>query len=72
MIATNMNVQASTENTDEYDAITCSSIPMGYMGAPKTIGDAALFLASDLSVYITGTQLVVDGGMLLISENLAA
>ena len=63
MIATNMNVQASTENADEYDAIV-SMIPMGYMGAPKTIGDAALFLASDLSAYITGTQLVVDGGVI--------
>jgi NAD(P)-dependent dehydrogenase (short-subunit alcohol dehydrogenase family) len=63
MIATNMNVQASTENTDEYDALV-STIPMGYMGAPKTIGDAALFLASDLSAYITGTQLVVDGGII--------
>ena len=63
MFASNMNVQASTENADEYDAIV-SMIPMGYMGAPKTIGDAALFLASDLSAYITGTQLVVDGGVI--------
>jgi len=63
MIATNMNKQAAVENTDEYDALT-SAIPMGYMGPPKTIGDAALFLASDLSSYITGTQLVVDGGMI--------
>lgn len=63
MIATNMNKQAATENTDEYEALT-SAIPMGYMGPPKTIGDAALFLASDLSSYITGTQLVVDGGMI--------
>ena len=63
MIATNMNAQASEENSAEYDAIT-SAIPMGYMGPPSTIADAALFLASDLSSYVTGTQLVVDGGMI--------
>lgn len=63
MIATNMQKQASVENTDEYDTLT-DAIPMGYMGPPSTIADAALFLASDLSNYVTGTQLVVDGGMI--------
>lgn len=36
--------------------------PMGYMGQPSDIGDAALFLASDASKYITGVVLPVDGG----------
>src|SRR5258705_2060178 len=36
--------------------------PMGYMGEPSDIGDAALFLASDASKYITGVVLPVDGG----------
>ena len=43
------------------------AVPLGAFGGqspPKTIGDAALFLASDLSAYITGTQLVVDGGVI--------
>jgi len=36
--------------------------PMGYMGQPSDIGDAALFLAGDASKYITGVVLPVDGG----------
>ncbi len=36
--------------------------PMGYMGQPADIGDAALFLAGDSSKYITGVVLPVDGG----------
>jgi 2-deoxy-D-gluconate 3-dehydrogenase len=40
-------------------------IPMGRMGDPDDIGKVALFLASDMSSYLTGTQIVVDGGYLL-------
>ena len=36
--------------------------PMGYMGQPGDIGDAALFLAGAASKYITGIVLPVDGG----------
>ena len=36
--------------------------PMGHMGQPSDIGDAALFLANDSSKYITGVVLPVDGG----------
>lgn len=42
-----------------------AKIPMARMGEPDDIGRAALFLASDLSSYMTGTQIVVDGGVLL-------
>jgi len=42
-----------------------AKIPMGRMGEPDDIGKVALFLASDLSSYITGEQIVVDGGRLL-------
>ncbi|HSN09148.1 MAG TPA: SDR family oxidoreductase, partial [Hanamia sp.] len=36
--------------------------PMGALGMPSDIGDAALFLASEASAYITGVVLPVDGG----------
>lgn len=41
-----------------------SSIPLGRPGAPRHIGDAAVFLAGRASEYITGISLPVDGGFL--------
>lgn len=40
-------------------------IPMGRMGEPQDIANAAVFLASDLSKYVTGQVLTVDGGMVM-------
>jgi len=39
------------------------TIPMRRLADPKEIGEAVLFLASDYAKYITGTSLVVDGGL---------
>lgn len=36
--------------------------PMGIMGQPEDIGNAALYLASDAAKYVTGVVLPVDGG----------
>jgi NAD(P)-dependent dehydrogenase (short-subunit alcohol dehydrogenase family) len=42
-----------------------ASIPLGRLGTPRDVVNAALFLASDEAAYITGAELVVDGGSLV-------
>ncbi len=42
-----------------------TKIPMHRIGEPDDIGKVALFLASDMASYMTGTQIIVDGGVLL-------
>lgn len=39
-----------------------AKLPWGRLGTPRDIGRAAVFLASELSDYVTGAELVVDGG----------
>ena len=41
------------------------SVPLGYLGTPRDIANAFLFLASDEASYITGTTITVDGGQIL-------
>ncbi|MBU4485514.1 MAG: 3-oxoacyl-[acyl-carrier-protein] reductase [Candidatus Delongbacteria bacterium] len=40
-------------------------IPLGNLGYPKDVANAAVFLASDMAEYITGQVLNVDGGMVM-------
>jgi len=60
-IATDMSAKA-LNNDPERKAKALGRTPMGYLGDPADIGDAALFLASDAAKYITGVVLPVDGG----------
>ena len=43
-----------------------AAIPLGRLGTPRDVVNAALFLASDEASYITGTELVVDGGTTVV------
>jgi NAD(P)-dependent dehydrogenase (short-subunit alcohol dehydrogenase family) len=55
---------ALAEHWPEGVARWLASAPLGRLGSPADIADAALFLASDASRWITGANLVVDGGVL--------
>ena len=41
------------------------AVPLGRLGTPRDVANAALFLASDDADYITGTTIIVDGGQTL-------
>ncbi len=51
--------------TDEMHAQVLAGIPMGRAGEARDVAGCALFLASDLSGYCTGTELDVNGGSLI-------
>ncbi len=59
---TKEQLQISKEQTEKF----AKSLPLQRMGEPEDIGNAALFLASDAASYITGSTIVVDGGLLLM------
>ncbi|MCK0207740.1 SDR family oxidoreductase [Starkeya koreensis] len=44
------------------EKVVSGMVPMGRFGRPEEIAEAALFLVSDRSSYITGHALVIDGG----------
>lgn len=51
--------------TDEMRAMVLEGIPMGRAGTADDVAGCALFLASDLSSYCTGTEVDVNGGSLI-------
>jgi NAD(P)-dependent dehydrogenase (short-subunit alcohol dehydrogenase family) len=50
--------------TDELRAEFRTGIPLGRIGQPRDIANAALFLASDESGFMTGAEMIVDGGFM--------
>lgn len=64
-IETAMLAQWFASLADREDAVrqVIAAHPVGRMGTPRDIAEAAFFLASDAASFITGTSLVVDGGM---------
>jgi NAD(P)-dependent dehydrogenase (short-subunit alcohol dehydrogenase family) len=51
--------------TAEQQAGMLANIPLGRFGSPADVAGACLFLASDLSAYLTGTETDVNGGLLI-------
>ncbi len=54
--------KGSNSTIDPHDRVK-AIVPTGVMGVPDDIAEGVLFLASDASRYMTGSEIVIDGGM---------
>ena len=54
----------STEGPEAFHARILSRLPLGHYGEPLDVAYGVLYLASDESKFVTGTELVIDGGYL--------
>lgn len=57
-------MQARWQGNPEVQANVAERIPLGRLGVAKDMAHACLFLLSDNASYITGTELIVDGGII--------
>lgn len=53
-----------TEDADELEDVFLRDTPMNRSGSPEEVANVVYFLASDLSTYVTGEDIAVDGGYL--------
>ncbi len=58
----------SDQQKDAFFNMLGKMVPLQRMGTPDDIAGAALYLASDLAAYVTGTSLVVSGGLPLTPQ----
>ncbi|MET3381732.1 SDR family NAD(P)-dependent oxidoreductase [Variovorax paradoxus] len=63
MVETRLAKQRAGGDVDALLAQRQKRIPLGFMGDGRDTASAVLFLASDEARFITGTELIVDGGM---------
>lgn len=52
-------------DNEETNRILSSQVPLGRIGKPSDVANLALFLASDMSEYICGQDIIIDGGRML-------
>lgn len=65
MIGTSADGANGRPRAATLDALTAGSIPLGRIGTTGEIADAILWLAGEESRYVTGTELVIDGGRVI-------
>lgn len=58
-----LSAARSRANAPDLDALSAMVVPTGVKGVPEDIAEGVLYLASDASRYVTGTELVIDGGL---------
>jgi NAD(P)-dependent dehydrogenase (short-subunit alcohol dehydrogenase family) len=63
MVETRLAGQRAGGDVEALLAERLARIPLGFMGDGRDTANAALFLASDEARFITGTEIIVDGGM---------
>ncbi|EKS71958.1 3-oxoacyl-ACP reductase [Caballeronia zhejiangensis] len=63
MVEARLAGQRSGGDVDKLLESRVARIPLGFMGDGRDTANAALFLASDEARFVTGTEIVVDGGM---------
>lgn len=62
-IATPLTAQADPALQAAIDEYVTGTVPMGRWGRPEDVAHAVVFLASEKASYITGSEIVVDGGL---------
>ena len=64
--ATESPMQARWERDPELKRRTAEGVPLGRVGSTQDMANACLFLLSDQASFITGTELLVDGGRMAL------
>lgn len=60
-----MAMESNPENPEAAIADIAAGVPMGRLAKPIEVGELFAFLGSDESSYLTGSQIVIDGGSTL-------
>ena len=55
--------EAFEVSTKRVEEVAVKPIPFAVLGEPEEVADLVLFLACDESRYITGAEIVIDGGV---------
>ena len=62
---TGLGQTPGTNAPPDLDAMSQNAVPLGVKGVPQDIANGVLWLASDESRYVTGMEMVIDGGLTL-------